>query len=79
MNIFTIFGVSLSTNDNFLLVHCQWATWRTWASCSQTCGGGSQQRTRKYKVHAENGGNQCTGPSLEKQTCSEEECPPGKL
>ena len=51
--------------------------WGSWGGCSQTCGGGSQQRRRNFKVHAQNGGTECVGPSLEKQTCSETKCPPG--
>ena len=66
-------------NINFFVVDCQWAEWGNWASCSQTCGGGSQQRKRKYRVNAENGGAECIGSSLENQSCKEEKCPPGKF
>ena len=30
--------------------HCSWATWEAWSSCTSTCGGGTQRRTRSVWV-----------------------------
>lgn len=56
-------------------VNCVWGTWDTWATCSFTCGGGVQVRTRKIDTHEENGGTACTGFSTEQQNCNTATCP----
>ena len=56
-------------------VNCVWGTWDTWATCSKTCGGGVQVRTRKVDTHEENGGTACTGLSTEQQNCNTATCP----
>ena len=61
-----------------LSVNCVWGTWDTWATCSKTCGGGSQIRTRKITTHEENGGTSCTGTSSEQQNCNTGACPAGE-
>ena len=58
-------------------VACVWGTWDTWATCSKTCGGGVQVRTRKVDTHEENGGAACSGLSTEQQDCSTGTCPAG--
>ena len=60
-------------------MNCAWGTWDTWATCSKTCGGGVQVRTRKVDTHAENGGTACSGLSSEQQSCSTGTCPAGNI
>ena len=61
------------------IVACVWGTWDTWATCSKTCGGGVQVRTRKVDTHEENGGAACSGLSTEQQDCSTGTCPAGMI
>ena len=63
--------------NNDIIVNCVWGTWDTWATCSKTCGGGVQVRTRKVDTHEENGGTACTGLSTEQQNCETGTCPAG--
>ena len=60
------------------VVDCVWTEWGTWGSCSQTCGGATQLRSRRVMTHEENGGDSCTGDSSELQVCGTENCPQGK-
>ena len=56
-----------------------WGTWDTWATCSKTCDGGVQVRTRKVTTHEENGGTACSGLSTEQQDCNTGTCPAGNV
>ena len=62
----------------FLVVDGKWSRWGKWDTCSATCGGGSQSRTRTCDNPApENGGAECdsNGSSGEEsQTCNEWDC-----
>ena len=51
-----------------------WLEWQEWQSCSVTCGGGTQERTRgcQQPLH---GGLDCPGDSLEIRSCGELDCP----
>ena len=60
-------------------VDCVWGAYDAWSTCSKTCGGGVQIRTRKVATHAENGGAACSGLSSEQQDCSSDACPAGKF
>ena len=71
-NIFAI-----QTYLSFCLVNCVWGTWDSWATCSKTCGGGVQVRTRKVDSHEENGGTACSVSSTEQQSCNTATCPAG--
>lgn len=52
-----------------------WGTWSTWASCSVTCGGGSQARTRICNNPAPaSGGATCPGSGVEFQSCNSQIC-----
>ena len=62
-----------------ILVDCVWGAYDAWSTCSKTCGGGVQIRTRKVDTHAENGGTACTGLSSEQQDCSTDACPAGQF
>ena len=54
--------------------HCEWSDWAMWKTCSKTCGGGAQQRTRYITTYPLNGGQTCTGPSTEMQACNDVAC-----
>ena len=54
-------------------VHCAVGQWGSWSTCTQTCDGGMQTRTREITVAAANGGTAC--PQTEDtQTCNTEAC-----
>merc|ERR1712226_217434 len=54
----------------------QWGDWTGWDSCSVTCGGGTQQRTRQCNDPAPaNNGAQCQGSSSDTQSCNTNTCP----
>ncbi|KAJ8306418.1 hypothetical protein KUTeg_016963 [Tegillarca granosa] len=57
-----------------ILVDGMWKLWSSWDSCSVTCGGGTQNRTR-ICVEPEHGGQSCTGPSRQSVRCNDFECP----
>ena len=61
------------------IVDCVWGAYDAWSTCSKTCGGGVQIRTRKVDTHAENGGAACTGLSSEQQDCNTGTCPAGNF
>ena len=62
----------------FLVVDGKWSRWGKWDTCSATCGGGSQSRTRTCDNPApENGGAECdsNGSSGEEsRACNERDC-----
>jgi len=66
-----------------LLTHIiagNWGTWTAWGTCSLTCGGGSQSRSRLCNSPAPaNGGAACAGSSTEAQTCNTQGCPVGEI
>ncbi|KAL9955596.1 hypothetical protein ACROYT_G036938 [Oculina patagonica] len=53
--------------------------WGAWSTCTQTCGGGTQKRTRKCnKPKPKAGGKKCNvlGPDQETQECNTQSCAP---
>ncbi|XP_056142961.1 adhesion G protein-coupled receptor B1 [Lampris incognitus] len=70
-------GEWLETVDCFLgdcPVDGKWQSWSMWASCSKTCGGGSQQKQRVcYGPFF--GGQPCPGEQEEVRRCNEKRCP----
>ncbi|KAK3095360.1 hypothetical protein FSP39_013702 [Pinctada imbricata] len=53
-----------------------WTSWGTWDTCSVTCGGGIQSRSRSCTDPApQHGGQDCTGASDEVQDCNTHDCP----
>ena len=56
------------------IVDCVWNIWGHWGSCSATCGGGIQQRTRTEGQQAMNGGAPCQGLPNESQSCNSQAC-----
>lgn len=63
--------------ENDHLQHCRLISWSDWVSCSKTCGGGWQLRTRAVAQPARNGGQPCQGDLSEGQTCAEFPCQEG--
>jgi hypothetical protein len=52
-----------------------WGTWSAFGTCSKTCGGGTQSRTRLCDSPApSNGGLTCPGNSSESQNCNTQAC-----
>ena len=53
-----------------------WARWKAWSSCSATCAGGTQSRSRACTnpppIH---GGKYCPGSSEQTQSCNNQPCP----
>ena len=67
---------SVSRTHVFLLsVDCQWGQWGRWASCTKTCGGGTQISTRRIKRQAQNGGRDCVERKTKTQQCNKNSCP----
>ena len=53
-----------------------WSSWGTWSSCSATCGGGQHERTRSCSNPTpSNGGNECSGNSIQSDDCNTHACP----
>jgi hypothetical protein len=65
---------SQSCTDGACPIHCQVSAFSSWTTCTKTCGGGSQARSRTVVTHAKHGGYTC--PLLsETQKCSDDACP----
>ena len=61
--------------ENFIFaVNCKWSNWRSYSSCSKTCGGGTQSRSRSKTINEANGGS-CPGSSTMTRDCNTQNCP----
>ncbi len=56
-------------------IDCMWDDWGSWGECSQSCGSGSQSRSRSEARSAANGGAACDGDITESQECNTQQCP----
>lgn len=57
------------------MVNGGWGSWNSWAPCSETCGNGTQKRTRVCNdPEPDNGGLECPGNSTEFKTCIMDDC-----
>ena len=56
------------------LVNCVMSNWSSYGTCTVTCGGGTQTRTRTITQEAQHGGTACEALS-ESQNCSPDPCP----
>ncbi|XP_045180522.2 semaphorin-5B-like [Mercenaria mercenaria] len=53
-----------------------WGLWQQWSTCSSTCGGGRQIRTRDCDNPVpRHGGANCNGTRIDSSTCSLTDCP----
>ena len=57
------------------VVPCVWDEWGKWSTCSKTCGGGDQTRTRMIKQKEEFLGAPCAGDMSETRSCAIDQCP----
>jgi hypothetical protein len=55
-------------------VDCELTSWTTWTTCTKTCAGGKQTRTRDVITPANDSGVGC-GPQSDSQDCSTQACP----
>lgn len=56
-------------------VDCQWGSWGTWSSCSVSCGGSTQHRSRVQLVPQAGRGLPCEGSESASKPCGEISCP----
>jgi len=63
---------SQNCNTHPCPIHCTFE-WKPWSACSQSCGGGSQQRDLVVIVYPKHGGDEC--PDVLHRTCNTQECP----
>ena len=61
-------------NVRLSLVDCAWNDYGEWTSCSKTCGGGQQSRTRAIKIEADGGGKECIGSATDVKECNNQDC-----
>lgn len=53
-----------------------WSVWSAWSTCTVSCGGGTQTRSRSCSEPVPvNGGAECVGHDTESQPCSSQDCP----
>ena len=53
-----------------------WGDWSSWSSCSVSCGGGTQYRTRPCdSPSSSNSGAYCEGEPFQYQNCTSVQCP----
>ncbi|XP_052285147.1 SCO-spondin-like isoform X5 [Dreissena polymorpha] len=68
-------NLSIACSSQSCPVDGVWNDWASWATCSLTCGGGSQKRTRKCHYDGHRHGTPCAGPDTETRDCSTDHCP----
>eukprot|EP00930_Biecheleria_cincta_P066152 TRINITY_DN5216_c0_g2_i1.p1 TRINITY_DN5216_c0_g2~~TRINITY_DN5216_c0_g2_i1.p1 ORF type:complete len:1322 (+),score=217.62 TRINITY_DN5216_c0_g2_i1:131-4096(+) len=69
------FSQNRDCNLRYCPLHCQWSDWSNWTSCSNTCGEGSQARSRQVAVEADYGGLPCSGNTQQSRRCEDVSCP----
>eukprot|EP01128_Nolandella_sp_AFSM9_P002256 TRINITY_DN1263_c0_g1_i2.p1 TRINITY_DN1263_c0_g1~~TRINITY_DN1263_c0_g1_i2.p1 ORF type:complete len:1221 (-),score=195.21 TRINITY_DN1263_c0_g1_i2:230-3892(-) len=55
-------------------VDCLWSSWSQWGSCSATCAGGTQLRSRIVTRLPQGSGSPCQPPSKQTRTCNTQVC-----
>ena len=67
---------STSINTQTISVDGGWSSYGEWSECTETCGTGTQTRTRTCTNPAPlYGGADCTGTAEETQDCNTHHCP----
>ena len=56
------------------LVNCQWGGWSQYSTCSKSCGGGTQAKSRSKTVEEKYGGK-CSNSYKETRACNTQNCP----
>ena len=60
-------------------VDCEWNIWpENWTECTESCGGGTQTKSRNKIVEARHNGKECEGNAEIVQTCNLPLCEDGK-
>ena len=60
----------------FIIVDGGWGEYSDWSSCTVTCGGGTQSRSRSCSNPLPAyGGKGCSGETTENKLCGSENCP----
>eukprot|EP00058_Branchiostoma_floridae_P028482 XP_002613973.1 hypothetical protein BRAFLDRAFT_67461 [Branchiostoma floridae] len=51
-----------------------WSPWTSWSNCSETCGNGSRNRSRRCDLPLpQHGGANCTGDAKQSQACGQDQ------
>jgi hypothetical protein len=66
---------SQQCNINPCPIDCIMSPWSDWSTCSKTCGGGTQTRTRSVVQQANYGGKTCPTDTSQTQNCNTQTCP----
>ncbi|XP_060580092.1 tenascin-like, partial [Ruditapes philippinarum] len=67
---------SQQCNTQYCPLNGGWTQWYTWGTCSVTCAGGRQTRSRSCtNPEPQYGGAQCSGSGSGTQDCSTQNCP----
>ncbi|XP_071130861.1 uncharacterized protein [Mytilus edulis] len=67
---------SQSCNTHNCPINGGYTSWSSWDTCTVTCGGGTQDRTRSCTNPApQYGGLQCSGAASSQQSCNTHHCP----
>ena len=64
----------LTSRMNSILGDCTWEEFSHWDTCSKSCGGGQQSRSRRIRQNAAYGGHDCIGALEEVRTCNTAAC-----
>lgn len=65
----------LHKSVNFTYPDGNWAAWASWSSCTKSCSGGKEVRSRTCTDPATNyGGKDCTGETSQERTCNTHAC-----
>lgn len=73
---FDLFSVLINQRNFMMIVEDgMWSAWSDYSSCSLTCGGGVQSRSRSCNDPVPNKyGQNCTGSNLEQIACNNLNC-----
>jgi len=73
ISLTTLRSVTAQKQEYNRPIDCEVSAWGSWSTCTETCGGGTQTRSRDIKTEPKYKGKSC--PSLEQtQTCNEDAC-----